>query len=137
MQDYSKLMAHPTGTLESIAVRTAVNTLTPPNVTGALQGMSTAPARPLHAPLTACIGTGWFHGGQRRHERSAHPRGHPSAVAGAHRLDGPVVGWSAFQGLLPELLHPRAEGDQQHALNGCHRSAQRLYGHCRCIHQWV
>jgi len=30
MQDYSELMAHPTGTLESIAVRTAVNTLTPP-----------------------------------------------------------------------------------------------------------
>ncbi len=30
MQDYSDLVAHPTGTLESIAVRTAVNTLTPP-----------------------------------------------------------------------------------------------------------
>jgi len=30
MQDYSQLMAHPTGTLESIAVRTAVNTLTSP-----------------------------------------------------------------------------------------------------------
>jgi len=30
MQDYSELVAHPTGTLESIAVRTAVNTLTPP-----------------------------------------------------------------------------------------------------------
>jgi len=47
MQDYSELVAHPTGTLQSIAVRTAVNTLTPPNVTGALQGMSTAPGSAL------------------------------------------------------------------------------------------
>ena len=38
---------------------------------------------------------------------------------------GPLWGWSAFQSLLPELLHAVAEGDQQHALNGCHRSAQR------------
>jgi len=30
MQDCSELVAHPTGTLESISVRTAVNTLTPP-----------------------------------------------------------------------------------------------------------
>ena len=30
MQDCSELVAHPTGTLESIAVRTAVHTLTPP-----------------------------------------------------------------------------------------------------------
>jgi len=30
MQDYSELMAHPTGALESVAVRTAVNTLTSP-----------------------------------------------------------------------------------------------------------
>ncbi len=30
MQNYSELVSHPTGTLESIAVRTAVNTLTPP-----------------------------------------------------------------------------------------------------------
>ena len=78
MQDYSELMARPTGTLESIAVSTAVNTLTSPNVTGALQGVSTAPARPLHAPLTAFIGTGGLHGGQRIHERSAHPEAIPA-----------------------------------------------------------
>ncbi len=51
MQDCSQLMAHPTGTLDSIAV-TAVNTLTPPNVTGALQGMSYCPGSALPS-LTA------------------------------------------------------------------------------------
>jgi len=34
MQAHSELVAHPTGTLESIAVRTAVNTLTPPEHQG-------------------------------------------------------------------------------------------------------
>ncbi len=47
MQDYLELMAHPTGTLESIAVRTAVNTLTPPERHGSAQGVSTAPGSAL------------------------------------------------------------------------------------------
>jgi len=74
MQNYSQLMAHPTGTLESIAVRTAVNTLTSPNVTGARQGVSTAPARPLHAPLPPCIDTGGSTGAAQTRALCPSPR---------------------------------------------------------------
>ncbi len=50
MQDYSDLVAHPTGILESIAVRTAVNTLTPPERRGSAPRREYCPRKAATRP---------------------------------------------------------------------------------------
>ena len=50
MQDYSQLMARPTGTLQSIAVSTAVNTLTPPERHGSAPGREYCPRKAATRP---------------------------------------------------------------------------------------
>jgi len=76
MQDYSELMAHPTGTLESIAVRTAVNTLTPPERHGSAPRREYCPGKRTVSLTAGPYRYRVFQVGTADTERSAHPRGH-------------------------------------------------------------
>ncbi len=78
MQDYSELMARPTGTLQSIAVSTAVNTLTPPERHGSAPGREYCPRKAATRPADSLYRYRGVPGGQRRHERSAHPEAIPA-----------------------------------------------------------